>query len=152
MTPRTLLAGVSAAQLAAGLAGMAVALRRRRPYDVWMPAPLDGPFWHGSTGTIAHDAFLLGTAYSAPTPMLVAQLGSTVRLVRRGDRRAVRDLAVLGALMTPGYLVERSGRRHLRHWDPVETPVVTAGLGLAAAMAALGARCLLQEARGMPEP
>ena len=50
---------------------------------------------------------------------------------------------MLGALMVPGYLVERYDRAHLRHWDPVETPVAAAGLGLAAAMAVLGGRLLL---------
>jgi hypothetical protein len=44
----------------------------------------------------------------------------------------LRDLTVLGALMTGGYLVERFDRAHLRHWDPVETPLVVASLGLAA--------------------
>jgi hypothetical protein len=66
--------------------------------------------------------------------MLLAQLGSTIRVATSGDRRAVRTLAVLGALMVPGYLAERFDRQHLRHWDPVETPVVLAGAGLAAAM------------------
>jgi len=72
-----------------------------------------------------------------------------VRLARRGDRRALRDLTVLGALMTGGYLVERFDRAHLRHWDPVETPLVVASLGLAAAMAVLGALGLRAESRGM---
>jgi hypothetical protein len=129
---------VSATQLAAGLTGLAVALRRRRHYDVWTPRRIDVPLWHGSPDHVPRDAVLMGTAYSAPVPMLVAQLGSTVRLATRGDRRAVRDLTVLGGLMTGGYLVERYDRAHLRRWDPVETPVVVAGLGLAAAMAVLG--------------
>lgn len=133
---------VSAAQLASGLTGLVVALRRRRHYDVWTPAVLDGPVWHGSPDHVARDSVVMGTAYSAPVSMLVAQLGSTVRLARRGDRRALRDLTVLGALMTGGYLVERFDRASLRHWDPVETPIVVAGLGLAAAMAVLGARGL----------
>jgi hypothetical protein len=44
--------------------------------------------------------------------------------------------------MVPGYLMERYGREHLRPggWDPVETPVVVAGLGLAGAMGVLGHR------------
>jgi hypothetical protein len=44
--------------------------------------------------------------------------------------------------MVPGYLMERYDRQHLRPggWDPVETPVVVAGLSLAAAMAVLGHR------------
>ena len=149
MTPRRALVGVSAAQLGAGLAGLVVALRRRRHYDVWTPARLDVPLWHGSPETVARDCVLMGTAYSAPLPMLVAQLGSTVRLATRGDRRAVRDLTVLGALMTGGYLVERWDRTHLRHWDPVETPIVVTGLGLAVAMAVLGALGLRGRPPGM---
>ena len=47
---------------------------------------------------------------------------------------------MLGALMVPGYLLERSGRQHLTVADPVETPVVVAGVALAAAMAVLGHR------------
>ena len=43
-----LLAGVSAAQLATGVVGMVVALRRRHPYDV---------FWmHGTADAIGRDA------------------------------------------------------------------------------------------------
>jgi len=139
---------VSATQLAAGVTGLVVALRRRRHYDVWTPARFDGPIWHGSPEHVGRDAAAMGTAYSAPVTMLIAQLGSTIRLARRGDRRAVRDLTVLGALMTGGYLVERFDRAHLRHWDPVETPVVVAGLGLAAAMAVLGGLGLRRHAPG----
>lgn len=119
---------VSAAQLAAGLVGLAVGIGRRRHYDIL--------FLHGSPRHVGRDAVWMGTAYSAPAPMLVAQLWSTVRLAG-GDDRAARNLGVLGALMVPGYLFERFDRRALRHWDPVETPVVLAGAGLAAAMVAL---------------
>ena len=140
MTHRRVLAVVSAAQLGAGLAGLVVALVRRRAYDL--------PLLHGSPEHVARDSVLMGTAYSAPVPMLVAQVGSTVRLVRVGDRRAVRDLTTLGALMVPGYLAERYGRAVLRRWDPVETPVVLAGTGLAAAMVVLGVRDLSAEKRG----
>jgi hypothetical protein len=104
---------------------------------------------HGSPEHVVRDSVMLGTAYSAPVPMLVAQLGSTVRMARAGDRRAVRDLGVLGALMVPGYLFERFDRRALRHWDPVETPVVVAGVGLAAAMVVLAVRDLYGTPRGM---
>lgn len=118
-----------------------VALVRRRAYDL--------PFLHGSPEHVARDSVLMGTAYSAPVPMLVAQLGSTLRLATRGDRRTVRDLTTLGALMVPGYVAERSDRAFLRHWDPVETPVVLAGLGLAATMVVLGCRDSTAEKRGM---
>ena len=132
---------VSAAQLAAGLAGLAVAIRRRRHFDL--------PLLHGSPEHVVRDSVVMGTAYSAPLSMLVAQLGSTVRMARVGDRRAARDLGVLGALMVPGYLFERFDRRALRHWDPVETPIVVAGTGLAAAMVVLAVRDLRSTPRGM---
>ena len=140
MSSRRALVGVSAAQLAAGLAGLLVALRRRRPYDVWTPARFDAPLWHGCPDRVARDALSMGTAYSAPAPMLLAQAWATGTLAGRPSDGARRMLGMLGALMVPGYLVERSGRAHLREWDPVETPVVAAGLGLAAAMAVLGHR------------
>jgi hypothetical protein len=132
MARRSVLAAVSAAQLAAGLAGLAVALRRRRNYDVG--------FLCGSPEHIARDAFWAGTAYSAPATMLATQLWATARLRAGPDDGARQVLRMLGAAMVPGYLMERYGRQHLRPggWDPVETPVVVAGLGLAAAMAVLG--------------
>jgi hypothetical protein len=145
MTGRAPLVAVSAAQLAAGLAGLAVALRRRRHYDVWLPVGA----LRGCPEHVARDALFMGTAYSAPVPMLVAQLVAMIRLAARDDRRAVRDLTVLGALMVPGYLSERYDRAHLRRWDRVETPVVLAGTGLAAVMVALGIRDSAAEHRGM---
>ena len=54
MERRQRLAAVSAAQLAIGVAGMVVALRRAHPYDVlWL---------HGRPDAIARDSILLGTA------------------------------------------------------------------------------------------
>jgi hypothetical protein len=149
MTGRGPLIAVSAAQLAAGLAGLLVALRRRRAYDIWLPGGLDFPMHAGSPASVVRDALWMGTAYSAPAPMLVAQAWSVARLLRGPDPRAVRALAVLGSLMVPGYLVERWGRAALRRWDPAETPVVAAGLGLGAAMAVLGARGSGSGIRGM---
>jgi hypothetical protein len=134
MTPRRLLVTLSTAQLAAGLAGLAVAVRRRRPYDL--------PFATGSAGSVARDSLWMGTAYSAPLPMLLVQAWAAANLGRGPDDGARRMLGMLGALMVPGYLMERSGRRRLSlsGADPVETPVVVAGTGLAAAMAVLGHR------------
>ena len=57
MTARSTLVGVSAAQLATGLAGLAVALRRRRNFDVG--------FLRGSPDHVGRDALWGGTAYSA---------------------------------------------------------------------------------------
>jgi hypothetical protein len=134
MTPRRLLVALSTAQLAAGIAGLAVAVRRRRPYDL--------PFAAGSRAHVARDSLWMGTAYSAPLPMLVAQAWAAANLGRGTDDGARRMLGMLGALMVPGYLLERSGRQHLSPGgaDPVETPVVLAGVALAAAMAVLGHR------------
>ncbi len=122
---------VSAAQLGAGLAGLVVGVRRRRHYDF--------PLMHGSAAHVGRDAWWMGTAYSAPAPMLAAQLWATSRLAAGPDDRARQVLCLLGAFMVPGFLVERFVRAHLRPsgWDPVETPVAAAGLGLAAAMVVL---------------
>lgn len=131
---------VSATQLTAGLTGLVVAVRRRRHYDL--------PLLKGSPEHVGRDAIWMGTAYSAPAAMLAAQLFATVCL-GLGDVRAARGLGVLGALMVPGYLFERFDRQALRHWDPVETPVVIAGIGLAAAMAVLAVRDLYGTPGGM---
>jgi hypothetical protein len=127
-----LLAAVSAAQLACNVAGLAVALRRRHAYDVlWM---------HGRRDDVARDALSMGTALSAPAPMLVAQAVWTIRAARRASRLATVGLGGLGAVMVPGYLGERHVRQRLRPsgWDRLESPLILAGIGLAAAMAALG--------------
>jgi pimeloyl-ACP methyl ester carboxylesterase len=132
-TPRSrLLTAVSVAQLATGVAGMVVALRRRHPYDV---------FWmHGRADEIARDTILKGTALSAPVSNLLAQAALTALVARRPGRGAARALGGLGALQVAGYLGERLVRRRLRPsgWDPVETPVAVAGIGLAGAMAVIG--------------
>jgi hypothetical protein len=130
------LVAVSAAQLAAGGTGMALALARRHPYDV--------PLLHGRPDAVSRDSLLMGTALSAPVSMLATQLVATVRLARGDNRPATTTLTGLGGLMVAGYLAERLVRRRLRPsgWDAVETPVIVAGLSLAAAMTALGARSL----------
>jgi pimeloyl-ACP methyl ester carboxylesterase len=132
-TPRSrLLAAVSVAQLATGVAGMVVALRRRHPYDL---------FWmHGRAEVVARDTILKGTALSAPLSNLLVQAALTLVVARRPSRGAARALGGLGALQVAGYLGERLVRRRLRPsgWDAVESPLVVAGIGLAGAMAALG--------------
>jgi pimeloyl-ACP methyl ester carboxylesterase len=127
-----LLAAVSAAQLATGAAGTVVALRRRRPYDILG--------MRGRADAVARDAIVMGTALSAPVANLLAQAALTAVAARRPSRGAARALGALGALQVAGYLGERLVRRRLRPsgWDAVETPLVVAGIGLAAAMAALG--------------
>jgi hypothetical protein len=123
------LAAVSAAQLATGIAGLLVALKRRHPYDFLM--------LHGRSDTIARDALWMGTALSAPGPMLALQGWAATRLLRgsSGPERSV--LGTLGATIVGGYLGESLVRRRLRpsRWDPVESRVAVAGITLAATMA-----------------
>ena len=68
------LAATSGAQLATGILGMAVALKRNHPYDFLL--------LHGRPETVARDSILMGTALSAPVYMLVAQGVATGRLAR----------------------------------------------------------------------
>ena len=132
MANRSALVAVSSAQLAAQVAGHVVALRRRRCFDV--------PFMTGSAEHLVRDWLWFGTAYSAPSYMVGAQLWAITRLLRGPDERARQVLRLLGTSMIPGYLSERDCRRHLTPGglDPVETPIVLAGLGGSLAMAALG--------------
>jgi len=129
-----LLAAVSAAQLACGLWGMAVAIRRRRAFDL--------PFWHGQESAVSRDSLLMGTALSAPVLMLGAQAWATAALAQRPNLTAERVLGGLGAVMAAGYLAERLVRQRLlpSGWDAAETPMVAAGLSLAVVMALLGLR------------
>jgi hypothetical protein len=126
------LAVVSGAQLGVGLIGMGVAIKRRRAYDVL--------FLQGHSETVARDAALMGTAYSAPVVMLAMQAIMTLRLLRGPTASGTLVLGALGAAMVPGYLGETLGRQRLRPsgYDPLESSVVMIGVSLAAAMAALG--------------
>ncbi|CCG05532.1 hypothetical protein [Blastococcus saxobsidens] len=119
-------------QLAAGLAGQVVALRRRRSYDI--------PFMTGSPDHVGRDSWWFGTAISAPSYMLGTQVWAIARLLRGPDDRARWALRVLGTGMTAGYLSERPCRRRVTPagFDPVETPVVVAGWAGSVAMALLG--------------
>jgi hypothetical protein len=130
MRPRTALVSVSSAQLAVQLAGLAVAVRRRRNYDVG--------FMRGSPTTVVRDSFWAGTAYSAPVYLIAAQWWATARLRRQPDDGARRLLGMLGVLYGPGYLCEQYVRAHLRRFDPVETPIALASIGLAAGMGVIG--------------
>ena len=134
MATRSSLVALSSAQLAVQLAGLAVAVRRRRNFDIG--------FMRGSPTQVVRDEIWAGTAYSAPAYLIVAQWWATARLRRRPDDGARRVLGLLGVLYVPGYLSERFVRAHLRGsgFDPVETPVALASVGLAAAMGALGHR------------
>jgi hypothetical protein len=134
MTNRRALVAVSAAQLGIGLLGQVVALRRRRSYDT--------PLMSGRPEAVGRDSWVQGTALSAPVVMLAGQAWATARLRSAPRDGARRALGGLGAVMTAGYLMERLGRHRLtpRGFDPVETPIVMAGLAGAAAMGVLGHR------------
>jgi hypothetical protein len=141
MTPRRLLVAISTGQLIAGATGWAVAVRRRRNWDLRRPWAPWG-FLHGTPEHVGRDSLWSGTAYSAPAFMLAVQLWAIRRLAAGPDDGARRLLGVSGAVMTPGYLGEKYVRAHLRPggWDPVETPLVVASISLAAGMAVLGSR------------
>ena len=132
MTTRSSLVSLSSVQLAVQAVGVAVAVRRRRHYDIG--------FLRGSPSHVVRDAVWMGTAYSAPAYLIAAQWWATARLRRQPDDGARRLLGMLGVLYCPGYLCERYVRAHLRRFDPVETPVALASVGLAAAMGVLGHR------------
>jgi hypothetical protein len=95
---------------------------------------------HGSADAIGRDVLTKGTALSAPVSMLATQAALTAVLARRPNRRVAQALGGLGATMVAGYLGERLVRQRLRPsgWDAVESPLLVAGIGLAASMAALG--------------
>jgi hypothetical protein len=131
---RKALVGVSLAQLACGLSGMAVAIRRGHAYDVG--------FMKGAPERVARDSIVRGTAFSAPVTMLAAQAVLTAVVATRGSARAATGLRLLGALMASGYLAERLVRHRLGRcgWEPVESPLAAAGVALALGMSLLGAR------------
>jgi energy-converting hydrogenase Eha subunit A len=129
-----LVAAVSAAQLFVGVAGQAIALRRRLPYDVGLVG------MRGRPEHVARDSWLLGTALSAPVTMLGVQAVAAVRLAAGPSALATRVTGTLGAMMVGGYLAERVVRERLSvgAWDAVESPVAAAGLALAGAMVLAG--------------
>jgi hypothetical protein len=132
---------VSSAQLAMGAGGLALAVRRRHAFDL--------PFWPGQPAAVGRDALLMGTALSAPVVMLGAQAGGIAALLRGPSPAARRLLGGLGAAMVAGYLAERLVRHRLAPagWDTTESPIIVAGISLAAAMALIG----LRPARGRAE-
>ena len=141
MTRDRRLAVLSGAQLAAGVLGMALAVRRRRHYDFL--------FVRGRPERVARDTVLMGTAFSAPVTMLTAQAVATVRLWRGPSRAARLVVAGLGIAMVPGYMGEKLVRRRLTRsgYDSIETPIVIAGISLAAMTALLGATSLRRSQR-----
>ncbi|MGI8723570.1 MAG: hypothetical protein ACR2JG_15270 [Geodermatophilaceae bacterium] len=141
MSRRGLLVAVSGGQLGLGLVGLVVAITRRHAYEL--------PLMQGDPARTGRDALTMGTALSAPAPMLLAQAVATVTLGRRPDQRAARALSALGALMVPGYLGEALVRHRLTPagWDRLESPLAAGGLGLALAMAVLSPKV-----RTLPRP
>lgn len=128
------LAVLSGLQLAVGLVGLRIALRRRHAYEfLWL---------RGSPEHMVRDALTMGTALSAPGHMLAAQGAAVVTLAKRSDPRAQRVLGGLGAAMVVGYVGERLVRTRLTPagWEPFESTVALAGVSLSAAMAGLGLR------------
>jgi hypothetical protein len=134
MGSRSLLVVISAAQLAAGIAGQVVAIREGRSFDI---TPLG---WHGQPDQVARDSWLVGTGLSAPVVMLSIQAAATVRLGAGPSRTAWRILRSLGAVMVCGYLIENEFRGALSpaRWNPTTTPIAATGFSLALAMAASG--------------
>lgn len=136
MDSRGVLVAVSAAQLAAGIAGQLVALRERRSFDIALLG------WRGQPERVARDSWLLGTGLSAPVAMFSIQAAATLRLGAGPSHAATRILGWLGATMACGYLIEREFRSAVSPagWNPTTTPVAAAGFTLALAMAASGLR------------
>jgi hypothetical protein len=129
-----LLVAASVAQLGSGLAGMVVAVRRKHPYDV---------FWmHGEPDQLARDIIFKGTALSAPISNFLIYAALTAMVARQPSRRTQQALGGLGTLLIAGYLGERLVRQRLRPsgWDALESPLLVAAIGFAAAMAVLGLR------------
>ena len=128
------LVAVSAAQLATGVGGLALALHRRHASDI--------PLLHGQESAVGRDSLLMGTALSAPAVMLGAQAGAITALLRGPSPAARRVLGGLGAAMVAGYLAERLVRHRLTPsgWEAAESPVIVAGISLAGAMALIGLR------------
>jgi hypothetical protein len=132
MRSAKVLAGVSVAQLAAGLVGLPIAVRNRLPSN-----PV-GVHLNLSADHLARDQIVLGTARSAPGVMLAIQAMAIVALFRGNSPKARRTLGVLGCIMTFGYLVEREPPLFPGRFDPMETPVYGVGLVGAVLMAWLG--------------
>ena len=135
MSPSRSLGVVSLAQLATGVTGMAIALKRRHHYDT--------PVKRGSPDTVGRDSLFNGTALSAPVTMLVTQVVSASTALRGAPSSADTVLEGLGFTMVAGYLGESLCRRRLlqpSEFDPVETPLIVVALGLSVAMGVLGRR------------
>ena len=134
MSERRALVAISAAQLAAGVAGQVIALRDRRSFDIALLG------MRGEPENVLKDSWLQGTGLSAPIFMLATQAVATTRLATAPSPVATRTLGLMGALMACGYLVEREFRSAFSPagLDPAVTPVAAAGFALSVAMARTG--------------
>src|SRR3712207_5277487 len=132
MTRRHALAGVSLVQLAAGLVGLPIGIRKRMPSD-----PV-GMHLNLSADHLVRDQIVLGTARSAPGVMLATQAVATAALLGGPSAAARRTLGVLGCIMTFGYLIERQPALLPGQFDPVETVAYQVGLVGAVLMAWFG--------------
>jgi hypothetical protein len=123
---------VSAAQLATGVAGMALAVKRRHNYDT--------PVKRGTPERVGRDSVFNGTALSAPVTMLIAQAVAARAALRGEPTAADTVLGGLGATMVSGYLAESLCRRRLHpsQFDTIETPLIVTALSLSIAMVVLG--------------
>jgi hypothetical protein len=134
MRSRRALVAVSAAQLAAGVAGNVIAVRDHRSFDISVLG------WRGDPDRVARDSWLFGTGLSAPIVMLGTQALATVLLATRPSRFAARTLGVLGSAMAGGYLVEKEFRAAMspRGWDSTLTPISALAFALTLVMGVLG--------------
>jgi hypothetical protein len=125
---------VSAAQLAVGVAGQLLAIRQRRPFEIFR--------WHGRPEHVARDSWFMGTGLSAPVTMMSVHAAAIAVLVMRPSRRAAGTLGALGAMMAVGCLIENKFRSVIRAGggDPVVAAVGGVAFALAVAMAVVGVR------------
>jgi hypothetical protein len=93
-----------------------------------------------SPDEVRRQHWLMGTAISAPTVMLVVQAVAVLaRLTRRRPPvAAARTLSVLGSIQAVGYPIERIWRESLVEPDAKVTPLTAGGFALALKMAVLG--------------
>jgi hypothetical protein len=98
---------------------------------------------HGTDDATGRDVLFKGTALSAPGVDAAYPGRYDCCGGARPGRHASQALGgLVGATLVAGYLGERLVRQRLRPsgWDPVESPLLLAAIGLAVAMAELGRR------------
>ena len=128
------LAGLSLASVAVSLVGRSVAIDRGLAYDL--------PTGSGDASAVRPDSVTRGTALSPPVSMIAVQAVAAAIALVRPSPAAERTLRRIGRTIVLGYAAEREVRRVIRpsNWDGVESPLVLAGLALAALIAFPGER------------